>query len=138
MCSLGPRLCPAVWRLRRRRRLLIEKPPAKRGAYPRKVRRTILGLIAAALLAGGLLLTFTAEAETDGRVWGGILLRSGAVLGAVWLVYPKARRVSPPMWAAITTVIVVLAVRPRLIMWGLVLGVAAAIAIGLGRSRSSR
>jgi len=102
------------------------------------VPRTPLGLIAAALLIGGLVFTFSTDPGPDELAWGGILLRSGALLGAVWLVLPNARRLPRAAWVAIGTVLVVLAIRPRLILWGLVLAVVAAAVTGIGRSRTSK
>ncbi len=74
------------------------------------------------------MLTFVSDPGPDELAWGGILLRSGMLLGAWWLVLPNARRVRPGTWAAIGVVVAVLAVWPRLMLWGLL--VAALVAIG--------
>ena len=98
--------------------------------------RAYLGVVATGLLVGGLVLTFVSDPGPDELAWGGILLRSGMLLGAWSLVLPNARRVRRSTWAGIGIVVAVLAVRPRWILWGLVVAGLVAIGSGWGRRRS--
>ncbi len=95
--------------------------------------RSYLGVVAAGFLVGGLVLTFVSDPGPDELAWGGILLRSGMLLGAWWLVLPNARRIRPATWVSVGIVAAVLAVRPRLVLWGLV--IAALVMIGAGWER---
>lgn len=98
--------------------------------------RPALGIVAAGFLAVGLVLTFTSDPGPDELAWGGVLIRSGALLGAWWLVLPRARRVRPATWVAVLVVVAVLAVRPRLFLWGLVAAVVGMVLTRFGRARS--
>jgi len=81
-------------------------------------------------------LTFVSDPGPDELAWGGILLRSGMLFGAWWLVLPNARRIRPGTWVAIGVVVAVLAVRPRWILWGLLVAALTAVSTGWGRRRS--
>ncbi len=98
--------------------------------------RPTLGVIAAGLLVTGLVLTFLQGGDVDDLFWGGVLLRAGGVLGALWLVLPNARRMPRWAWAGLAVLGVVLALRPRLILVGFLLAVFTSIAAflaGVGR-----
>ncbi|MCH7584762.1 MAG: hypothetical protein IH941_06340 [Acidobacteria bacterium] len=62
------------------------------------VQRWFLGLAAGGFIIGGLILAFASDPGSDELAWGGILLRSGMISGAWWLVLPEARRVGPTTW----------------------------------------
>lgn len=100
--------------------------------------RWFLGVTAAGFLAGGLVLTFTADPGPDKLAWGGILVRSGLIFGAWWLVLPNAKRVRRSTWIGVGVVALVLALRPRLIVWGLVSAVIVALAARGGRTSPRR
>ncbi len=95
--------------------------------------RWFLGVVAGGFLAGGLALALVADPGPDELAWGGILLRSGMLLGAWWLVLPNARRVRRTTWVSVGIVAIVLAVWPRLILWGLLVAVLVAFGSGWGR-----
>lgn len=65
--------------------------------------------------------------------FGGVLLRSGIVLGALWLALPRARELSTSTWVAIAVFGVVLIARPRLIIWGFLAAVAITLLGAMGR-----
>jgi len=92
------------------------------------VARPFLAVVAGGFLIGGLLLTFISDPGPDELAWGGILLRSGMLMGAWWLVMPSARNVRRSTWIGIALAALVLVVRPRLILWGLFAG--AIVALG--------
>ena len=95
--------------------------------------RWFLGIVAGGFLAGGLVLALVADPGPDELAWGGILLRSGMLMGAWWLVLPNARRVRRATWVSVGIVAIVLAVRPRLILWGLLVAILVAFGSGWGR-----
>ena len=65
--------------------------------------------------------------------FGGVLLRSGIVLGALWLALPRARELSTSTWVAIAVFGVVLIARPRFILWGVLVAVAITLLGAMGR-----
>lgn len=94
------------------------------------VNRTALGwLVVGLLVAGGAMLAVPAWDDP----FGGVLLRSGIVLGALWLALPRARELSKSTWAAIAVFSVVLIARPRLILWGFLVAVAMTLLGAMGR-----
>ena len=97
--------------------------------------RWYLGVIAAGFLIGGLALAFVSDPGPDELAWGGILLRSGMLLGGWWLVMPNAHRIRRSTWLAIAVLGAVLVVRPRLVLWGLL--AAAIVGASGGRRRRS-
>jgi hypothetical protein len=97
------------------------------------VQRWFLGIVAGGFLAGGLVLALVSDPGPDELAWGGILLRSGMLMGAWWLVLPNARRVRRTTWVSVGVVAIVLAVRPRLILWGLLVAVLVAFSGARGR-----
>ncbi|MEE8498081.1 MAG: hypothetical protein V3S62_06080 [Acidimicrobiia bacterium] len=103
---------------------------------PGAAQRWFLGVVAAGFLAGGLVLALVSDPGPDELAWGGILLRSGMLLGAWWLVLPNARRVRRTTWVSAGIVGIVLAVRPRLILWGLLVAVLVAFSSARGRRHS--
>ena len=96
--------------------------------------RSFLGVSALGFLIAGLVATFVVDPAPDELIWGGVLLRAGMLMGAWWLVLPSSRRLRPQTWWAIAVLGVVLVIRPRLVLWGLLLAVVVAIG-GWGRSR---
>ncbi len=100
--------------------------------------RPTLGVVAALLIGAGLVSTFVSGLGEDHLVWGGILIRAGALLGALWLVLPSARHLPRHLWLGIGSFILVLAIRPRLVAWALVAAVLISLLTVLGRGRKSR
>lgn len=79
--------------------------------------RPSLGIIAFALLVGGTaLLVRPVEGDT---YLGAVTLRSGLVLGAIWLALPNLRRIPRRVLYGIAVVAGVLIFRPRLILYAL-------------------
>ncbi len=97
--------------------------------------RPTLGVIAGLLVAGGAFAMLVDLGENH-VVWGGMLLRAGLVLGAVWLVLPSARRIPVAGWLGIGIFSAVVVFRPRLVLWGLALSVVVAAAALVPRNRS--
>jgi hypothetical protein len=77
--------------------------------------RRLLGIAALALVLGGAWWLFTSPEDRTG----GILVRSGLMLGAAWLVAPVVRRPTPATIAFVVALVAVLA-RPRLIVGAVV------------------
>ncbi len=73
--------------------------------------------------------------RADGGTTGGVLLRAGLVLGAIWLALPGLRRVPRHVliWAA--AVAALLVARPRLLLIGLPLAILLAVLSAPRRSR---
>ena len=84
----------------------------------RDYERHLLGAIALIMLGGGAIGLAT---ESDPG-WPGIVLRSGIILGAIWIGLPSLRRMRRRTMAAFAIPVVVLMVRPRLILIGVVVG----------------
>lgn len=81
------------------------------------MRRHLLGLIALGSLIAGAILTYVAGGESRSLEWTSGLLRSGAVLGAVWLAMPEMRRPGNKWFAgAVLAAFVLMAWRPRLFL----------------------
>lgn len=102
------------------------------------MQRTALGMIALGLLIVGSLGTFTDIFGVDSLWWGGVSLRAGAILGVSWLVVPRARRVPRFVWAGLGVFAGVLAIRPRLVMLGIVLAFFAMVLVALAQRRTSQ
>jgi hypothetical protein len=83
------------------------------------MQRRALGSIALVLLVFGSLSTFTDIIDSDDAVLGGVALRTGLILGAFWLVMPRARTVPRAVWAGMAVFAAVLALRPRLVLVGI-------------------
>lgn len=81
--------------------------------------RPTLGVLAGVLLVAGLVATYVADSEA----WGSVLIRAGAILGGIWLVLPKAREIPKPVWLSLGAFVIIVAVRPRLILWAFLLAV---------------
>ena len=101
------------------------------------MQRTILGLIALGLVVAGALGTFTEIFGTDSLWWGGVSLRAGAILGVSWLVMPKARHVPSYVWVGLGIFAGVLAFRPRLVLFGIVLAFVAMVVVAFAQRRAA-
>jgi hypothetical protein len=102
------------------------------------MQRTALGVIALALFVAGSLGTFTDLFGSDSLWWGGVSLRAGAILGVSWLVLPKARHVPRYLWVGLGIFAGVLAFRPRLVMFGIVLAFVAMVVVALAQRRTAQ
>lgn len=96
----------------------------------------VLGVIALALVVGGGLGAFTDVFGAETEWWGGVSLRTGALLGVFWLVIPKARDVPPAVWVGLGVFAVFVAVRPRLVLFGLVVAFIAMSVTAIAQRRS--
>ncbi|NND01853.1 MAG: hypothetical protein HKN91_03620 [Acidimicrobiia bacterium] len=101
------------------------------------MQRIVLGIIALVLVVGGALGAFTEVFGANTEWWGGVALRTGLVLGAFWLVMPRAKDVPTPVWVGLGVFAVVLAARPRLVLFGLVIAFIAMVVTALAQRRSS-
>lgn len=72
------------------------------------------------LLVGGGLGAFTDVFGAETEWWGGVAVRTGAILGVFWLIIPQARDVVPAVWVGLGVFAVFVAIRPRLVLFGLV------------------
>ena len=85
--------------------------PVKRSSL-----RPALGVIAIVLVLGGLALFLWPGIPVESQVTGGLVARSGAMLGAVWFAWPVLTNVRP--WVAVVLVMVlgVTVIRPMLLL----------------------
>ena len=98
------------------------------------VHRPTLGVISLVLLIAGVILMLR---PPNGDMYlGAVGVRSGLVLGALWLALPNIRRAPRWLLYAVTVVAAVLIVRPRLFLWSL--PVAALVAFFGATSRSRK
>ena len=95
--------------------------------------RPTLGVISLALIVGGVVLMLR-PIDGDSHL-GAVGLRSGLVLGAIWLALPNIRRAPRWLLYAGAVLAAVLIVRPRLFLYSL--PVAAVIAL-LGATSGRR
>lgn len=100
------------------------------------MQRAVLGVIAVALVIAGALGAFTEVFGTDTEWWGGVGLRTGLVLGAFWLVMPRARDVPVPVWVGVGVFALFLAARPRLVLFGLLVAFVAMVVTAIAQRRS--
>ncbi|MCP3975769.1 MAG: hypothetical protein GY720_14890 [bacterium] len=98
--------------------------------------RKAMGFIALGLLVAGVTGTSMAMVGGDSLWWGGVMLRSGAILGSIWLVIPKARDVPAAVWVGIGVFAGFLAVRPRLILFGIAAAFVAMVAVAMAQRRA--
>jgi len=102
------------------------------------MQRITLGIVAIALLVAGSLGFFTDLFGTDSRWWGGVALRAGAILGVSWLVMPKARHLPRYLWVGLGIFAGVLAIRPRLVVFGILLAFIAMVVVALAQRRTAQ
>jgi hypothetical protein len=96
--------------------------------------RPTLGVISLVLIIGGTILMLR---PIDGDSYlGAIGLRSGLVLGAIWVALPNIRRAPHWLLYAVAVLAAVLIVRPRLVLYAL--PVAAVVAIVGATTRGGR
>ncbi len=95
-----------------------------------------MGTIAVALIGVGLVGTFSAMAGEDSLWWGGVTLRSGAILGSFWLVMPRFREVPTAVWVGVGVFAAFLAIRPRLILFGLLAAFVAMVVVAMAQRRA--
>ncbi len=95
-----------------------------------------MGIIALGLLVAGVIGTLLAMTGGDSLWWGGVTLRSGAILGSIWLVMPKARDVPTAVWVGIGVFAGFLAIRPRLILFGLAIALVAMVTVAMAQRRA--
>lgn len=86
------------------------------------MRRAALGLIALALLAGGLAALYAMGKTTgDKQAAASAAIRAGVLLGAIWLALPQlamlAQRFPAWMMVGVVVVLLTLVVRPRLLAY---------------------
>lgn len=80
--------------------------------------RNMLGAVALIMIGSGAAGMLT----VDDPGWPGIVLRSGIILGAIWVALPSLRRLQRRTWIAIGIPALVLMFRPWLILWGALAG----------------
>lgn len=74
--------------------------------------RRIIGAAALAVVIGGALLYWNGEAAT-----GGVLLRSGVVLAAIWFAWPALARVDTRWLIPAVLALILIVTRPLLLLW---------------------
>jgi hypothetical protein len=74
--------------------------------------RRIIGGAAIAVIVGGALLYWNGDAPT-----GGILLRAGVVLGAIWFAWPALARVDSKWLIPAVLALILIVTRPLLLLW---------------------
>jgi hypothetical protein len=89
--------------------------------------RTLLGLVVVVLTAGWA----WALATGDGSGPAGVLGRSAAMLGAVWLAYPRLITLGARTWVVLGSALLVTVLRPRA-AW---ITVPLVLALGVGVQR---
>jgi hypothetical protein len=94
-------------------------PPVAEG-NPLKGTAIALGVIGAVAMVAGLVALLLADAG-EGSPTGGVLIRAGAVLGAVALVLPGIRRPSLPTLLVAGAGLVLVLARPGLV-WAALIG----------------
>lgn len=97
-----------------------------------------MGVIALVLIVAGTLGAFTNAFGGGSEWWGGVALRAGLVLGAFWLVVPRARQVPPPVWVGLGIFAAVLAIRPRLVLLGIAIAFIAMVVTAIAQRRAKR
>lgn len=105
--------------------------------YSGGMERKAMGLIALGLLIAGITGTLMAMLGGDSLWWGGVSLRSGAILGSIWLVMPKARELPAAVWVGIGVFAAFLALRPRLILFGIAAAFVAMVVVAMAQRRAS-
>jgi hypothetical protein len=88
--------------------------------------RRIIGIAALAAVVGGGIVYWNGAIAN-----GGVLLRSGVILGAIWFAWPALARVDRRWLIPAVLAIVVLVTRPALLLWVL----PALVVLGLLRRR---
>lgn len=86
------------------------------------MRRTAVGIIAAALLIAALVLQFWPAGENGDDMRVAIkaaCVRVGALMGAWWLAYREVERLPRWVLAIIPALILILAIRPRLVLFAI-------------------
>lgn len=97
--------------------------------------RPSLGIISLVLLVGGTALLVR---PLNGDTYlGAISLRSGLVLGALWLALPNLRRIPRRVLYGIAVLAIVIIVRPRLIVFALPVAAMFSVASRWSRDGSS-
>jgi hypothetical protein len=91
--------------------------------------RTLLGLAVVVLTAGWA----GALATGDGSGPAGVLGRSAAILGAVWLAYPRLTTLGTRTWVVLGSALVVTVLRPRA-AW-ITIPLVLALGVGVPRRR---
>jgi hypothetical protein len=81
--------------------------------------RPTLGVIGALLLVAGAVGIWLAAPGTQEYLWASIVLRSGAVMGAIWLALPAIRGTSKRTLVVIAILAAVLVLRPKMVVLAL-------------------
>jgi hypothetical protein len=91
-----------------------------------RAQRISIGVVALlALVAGGIGVALDLD-----PTWPPLLLRAAIVIGAIWFAGPVFHRVTRRVGIGLAVVAAVIVVRPRLILWALVVGALTAIVVG--------
>ena len=99
-----------------------------------RLQRITIGVAAVAALAvGGYGIAVSLDPS-----WPPIVLRSGIILAALWFAAPAFKTASRREWIGVSVVAAVVAIRPRLILWGLAAALIAAIVFGRSAARRSQ
>jgi len=102
---------------------------------PLKSTAIAIGAVGLVVIAVGLAVILFQDAD-DGSTLGGLLIRVGAVLGAVALVLPSIRKPSLPTLIVAGLGLILVLARPGLV-WAALIGWAVWVLLGRQRSTSS-
>jgi hypothetical protein len=102
---------------------------------PLKGTAIAIGVVGLVVIAVGVTLVLVQDPD-DGSTLGGLIIRVGAVLGAVALVLPSIRKPSLPTLIVAGLGLILVLARPGLV-WAALIGWAVWVLFGRQRSRSS-
>ena len=101
---------------------------------PLKSTAITVGVVGLVVIAVGVTLVLVQDPD-DGSTLGGLIIRVGAVLGAVALVLPSIRKPSLPTLIVAGLGLILVLARPGLV-WAALIGWAVWVLLGRQRSRS--
>lgn len=90
-----------------------------------------------AMLVVGAVGSFTDLLGEDSLWWGGVTLRTGAILGVFWLILPKARKVPRAILVGMVVFAGFVALRPRLVLLGVAASFLAMVGVGIAQRRAA-
>jgi hypothetical protein len=94
---------------------LPDNPSAPLPAHWQRWRRHLLGIVAGALLLGGVGLWIWPPESTQLALLHGVCIKAGLTLGMLWLALPQVERLPP--WLVVTVLLAALVViiRPQIL-----------------------
>jgi hypothetical protein len=90
------------------------------------VRRHLIGIIALLSLLGAVTFWVWPQGASDGALPSG-LCKGGVLAAIVWLAYPDVRRIPAWLWSVLLGILVVVAIRPKMVFFAIPIIIALAI-----------